>query len=203
MTAPNTSPIASDAALLRRHPVFLDMPLDVLDHDNRVVDDDAGGENDAEERQRVDGEAHQLDERERADERHRNRDRRDERRPPALEKQEHHQDDEHDRLDERDQDLADRLGDDLGRVEGDLVLQSGREMRARAGRARPAPRAPRRARWPRAAAMTPKPTASIPWNRSCEPVRFGAELDRADVLQADERRRRAALTMMFSNSPIS
>ena len=71
MTAPSTSRIASDAASPRRSSVLLDVPLDVLDDDDRVVHDDAGGEDDAEERQRVDREADQLDEREGADERDR------------------------------------------------------------------------------------------------------------------------------------
>ena len=43
-------------------------------------------------------------------ERHRNRDRRNQRRPPVLEEQEHHQDDEADRLEQRRDDLANRLG---------------------------------------------------------------------------------------------
>jgi hypothetical protein len=73
-----------DGRLARRHLEFLDMPLDVLDHDDRVVDDDAGGEDDAEQRQRVDGVAHQLDEGERADERDRDREHGDERAAPRL-----------------------------------------------------------------------------------------------------------------------
>ena len=35
--------------------------------------------------------------------------------------------------------------------------------------------------------MTPKPTASTPWKRSCDGVGLGAELGAADVFQPDER----------------
>ena len=61
ITAPVTSLIAVDAASRRRPSVMLvDVALDVLDHDDRIVDDEAGGERDAEERQGVDREAEQL-----------------------------------------------------------------------------------------------------------------------------------------------
>ena len=43
------------------------VPLDVLEHDDRVVDDDADREHHAEQRQRVDREAEQVHARERAD----------------------------------------------------------------------------------------------------------------------------------------
>ena len=50
--------MASIAAVVRAVlPDSAHVPLDVLDHDDRIVDDDAGGEDDAEERQRVDREA--------------------------------------------------------------------------------------------------------------------------------------------------
>ena len=96
--------------LARRLVIVVDVPLDVLDHDDRIVDDEAGRERDAEQRQRVDREAEQLHERERADERDRNRDRRNQRRPPVLEEQEHDEDDQPDRFEQRGDDLADRLG---------------------------------------------------------------------------------------------
>ena len=125
MTAPVTSPIASDAASRARLVIVVDVPLDVLDDDDRIVDDEAGRERDAEQRQRVDREAEQLDERERADERDRNRDRRNQRRPPVLEEQEHDEDDQADRFEQRGDHLADRLGDDARRVERHLDLQPG------------------------------------------------------------------------------
>ena len=127
MTAPVTSPIAADAASRAGQVMLVDVPLDVLDHDDRVVHHEARGERDAEERQRVDREAEQLHERERADERHRNRDRRNQRRAPVLQEQEHDEDDEADRLEQRRHDLANRLGDDRRRVERELDLQPRRK----------------------------------------------------------------------------
>src|SRR5258708_39758070 len=49
-----------------------EMALHVLDDDDGVVDDQSGGEGDAEEGERVDGKAEDLDEGEGADERHGN-----------------------------------------------------------------------------------------------------------------------------------
>ena len=62
MTAPVTSRIDTDAASARRPVLVVDVPFDVLDHDDGIVHDQAGGERDAEERQGVDREAEQLDE---------------------------------------------------------------------------------------------------------------------------------------------
>ena len=47
--------------------VLAHVPFDVLDDHDRIVDDDARGEHDAEQRERVDREVEQLEERERAD----------------------------------------------------------------------------------------------------------------------------------------
>ena len=78
---------------------LLDVALDVLDDDDGVVDHQAGGQRDAEQGQRVDREAEQLDEGEGADQRHRDGDRRDERAAPVLQEEEDDQDDQDDRLD--------------------------------------------------------------------------------------------------------
>ena len=113
-----TSSIALERGLARRH-ALLDVVLDRLDDDDRVVDDEADGEHEAEERQRVDREAEQREHGERADERHRHGDQRDQRRAPVLQEEEHDEDDEHDGLEERVHDLADALGDRQRRVERD------------------------------------------------------------------------------------
>ena len=70
-----------------RH-ALLDVVLDRLDHDDGVVDHEADGEHQPEERQRVDGEAEQREDRERADERDRHGEERNERGPPALQEEE-------------------------------------------------------------------------------------------------------------------
>ena len=105
-TGPDTSSIAFSVASRGGMP-FFDVVLHRLDDDDRIVDDEADGEDEAEERQRVDREAEQRKHRERADERHRHRDHRDERGAPVLQEQVDDEDHEHDRIAERDQDLAD------------------------------------------------------------------------------------------------
>src|SRR5207344_851538 len=105
-----------DRRLPRRYLEFLDVPLDVLDHDDRIVDHDAGREDDPEQRQRVDVVAHQLDERERADQRYGDGDRRDQRAAPGLQEDEDDDDHQDDGLDQRLQHFADRVVDDLRRV---------------------------------------------------------------------------------------
>ena len=89
--------IGSDA---RRHVLVLHRALDVLDHDDRVVDHDTDGQDDREEREQVDREAQHRHPEERADNRNRNREGRDERRAPLLQEDVHHDRDEDDR-DER------------------------------------------------------------------------------------------------------
>ena len=69
--------------------------LDVLDHDDRVVDDDADREHETEQRQHVDRHPEREQAEERADHAHRHGEHRDERRAPALEEQEH--DERHER----------------------------------------------------------------------------------------------------------
>ena len=101
--------------------------LDVLDHHDRVVHDDPGGEHDPEQGQGVDGEAEELHEGEGADQRDRDGDGGDERAAPVLQEQEHHEDDEDDGLDQGDQHFLDRLAHDAHVVEGQPPLQTGRE----------------------------------------------------------------------------
>ena len=97
-----------------------------LHDDDGVVDDQADGEHQAEERQCVDRESERRENHERADERHRNGEHRDERGAPALEKEEDHQHDETDRLDQRDHDLANARRDRRGRVERHIVSDARR-----------------------------------------------------------------------------
>jgi hypothetical protein len=91
MIGPDTSSMARRVASIGREPA-LDVPLDVLHHDDRVVDDDADREDEAEERQRVQREPEAEHHGEGPDQRHRNGDERDDRRAPRL--QEHHHDED-------------------------------------------------------------------------------------------------------------
>ncbi len=140
-----------DRRLPRRFLVLGHVPFDVLDHHDRIVDDDAGGEHDAEQRQGVDREVEQLDERKRSDQRHRNGDRRDDRAAPVLEEQEHHDDHEADGFAEGFQHLDDRFADDADVVEGQAPLEARREARLEPRRSSPSRPGRRRARWRRAA----------------------------------------------------
>ena len=99
------------------------MSLDILDHDNGVVHHDADREHQAEQREIVDGKAECGHRRKGADERYRNRNDRDYRRPPALQKHQHDDHDEQHRLIDGLDQLVDRLGDELGRVVTDVVIE--------------------------------------------------------------------------------
>ena len=84
----------------RREP-GLDVALDVLDHDDRVVDHDADREHQAEQRQRVDGEAEQQQHGESADDRDGHGEQRDHRGAPGLQEQHHDHDHEQHGLEKR------------------------------------------------------------------------------------------------------
>ena len=72
---------------------FPQMAFDVLHHDDGVVDDDADGEDQAEEREAVERESEGRHNREGADQGHWNGDHRNDRRPPALQENHDHDDD--------------------------------------------------------------------------------------------------------------
>ena len=83
--------------------------LDVLDHDDGVVDHDAHGQHQTEQRQIVDRDAERGEDRKGADQRYRDSDHRDDRRPPALQEQV----DDADHEDDRDADRHDHFVDGL------------------------------------------------------------------------------------------
>ena len=78
-------------------------------------------------RERVDGEAEDLDEREGADQRNRNGDGGNDGGAPVEQEQEDDDDDDDDGFAQRDQDFADGVADHGGGVEGDGVFKPGRE----------------------------------------------------------------------------
>ena len=69
--------------------LLLDEPVDVLEHDDRVVDDDADRQRQREHRHHVEREAHVPDQPEGRDDRGRNGDRRDDRRPQVRQEEQH------------------------------------------------------------------------------------------------------------------
>ena len=114
----------------RRQPL-LDVVLGGLDHHDRVVDHDADGQHQPEQRERVEAEAHHGHGGERADDRHRHGDQRDQRRAPVLQEHEHHDRHQDHGVAERLEDLVDRFAD-VGRgVVEDAVLDPFRETARR------------------------------------------------------------------------
>ena len=138
---------------------LLDLRLDRLDDHDRVVDDEADGEDEAQERQRVGREADHREEHEGAHQGHRNGEDGDQGGPPALQEDEHHEDDEPDRLEQRDDDLLRALGHGDRRVERQADLHVG---------------------W--------KPLGEARHGRFCPVGRF-ERVRAGDLVQADERRR--------------
>ena len=97
------------------------MPLHVFDHDDGVVHHEADGEHEAEQADRVDGEAHCQQERQRSDQRDGDGDGRNERRAPVLQEDEDNTDHQGQCLEQRDDDLLDRRRHEERGVVGNLV----------------------------------------------------------------------------------
>ena len=97
----------------------LDVAVDVLDHDDRVVDHQPDRQHEGEQRQEIDRIAQRQQEHHHADQRQRDGDDRDQRRAQIAEEQEDDDDDDQRRLDQRLGHLADRGADEFGGVIGD------------------------------------------------------------------------------------
>ena len=81
---------ALNRRLVRRHVLLLDVAEDVLEHDDRIVDDDAHRKRDGEERHVVQREPHDLHERKRRDDRRWDRERRDDDGADVADEEHHH-----------------------------------------------------------------------------------------------------------------
>ena len=136
-TAASTRAIATSAPAdlvhglvrgLARREALAQVALAVLDHDDRVVDDDADREHEAEQGQVVEAEAHSQHDGEGADQRDRDGDDRDHRRAPSLQEEDDDEHDERHGLEDRDDHRVDQFLDELGRVVDEVVLQAGREV---------------------------------------------------------------------------
>src|SRR5215472_7654990 len=102
--------------------------LDVFDHDDRVVDDDTDRQHEAEQGQVVQRYPKYSEDRKGADQRNRDCNAGDDRRAPALQKQEYHPDNEEDRDKYRDDNVLDRLGNEDIRVVDDFRVDTWRKM---------------------------------------------------------------------------
>ena len=112
--------------LTRRQP-FGDIALDVLDHDDCVVDHDAHRQHQPEQRQGVERVAECLECREGADDRHRNGNDRNDGGAPLLQEQHHDEHHEQGGLEQGLDHLMNRLSDEYSRVVDDRVVDSLRE----------------------------------------------------------------------------
>ena len=112
--------------LARRH-ALRHVALDVLDHDDGVVDDDADRQDQAEHRQVVDRDAEGGEDREGAEQRYRDGDHGNDRRPPALQEHEDDADHQRDRDEDRLDHFVDGLTDEGRRVVDVDVVQTRRE----------------------------------------------------------------------------
>ena len=105
------------------------LPVNIFDNDDRVIDDQADREHESEQRERVDGESEDRHHRERADDRHWNRDHRNERGAEGLQEHVDRDEDQDAGFDEGLDEIIKRRLHKLRRVVGDLVLKVGRELR--------------------------------------------------------------------------
>ena len=107
----------------QRRLAVLDAAVDVLDLDDRVVDDDADGEHDREQGQDVDRGAEERHHHERGDDRDRDRDHGDDGRAPVAQENQDDEDDEADALEERLQHAVDRGADEVRLVIHDAAFR--------------------------------------------------------------------------------
>src|SRR6516164_1343176 len=127
ISAPPTSSIVSMGRFKWGHS-GAHVALDVFDDDDRVVDDNTDRKDKAEQGQVVQRYPKYSEDRRGADQRNRNGDDGNDRRAPALQKQEYHPDDEEDRDKNRDDNLLDRLGNEDIRVVDDCRADTWRKI---------------------------------------------------------------------------
>ncbi|MEY9717746.1 hypothetical protein ABIA22_000236 [Sinorhizobium fredii] len=170
--------------LPRRH-ALRQIALDILDDDDRIVDHDADRQHQPEEGQHVEGEAEGEEQRECADQRHRNGDDRNDRGAPGLEENDDHQRDEDHRLGDRHVDLVDRFRDEFGRVVDDPVFEPLGKVPGKVGHRR-LDRIRRRERIGAGAREDAKRDGWAAVQVTVCHIFARAELDARDVLQLDE-----------------
>ena len=115
--------------LHRRHPSCIQSLLHGFHHYDRVVDHDADGKHQPEQRECVDGKAERRERAEGADERNRYDQDRNQRRAPALQEQVDDEYDQHKGHDQRLHHLFQRLGDERRRAVGNRVHHARRKVR--------------------------------------------------------------------------
>ena len=110
---------------LERLLAHLHVPDDVLQHDDRVVDDEADGERERHQREVVERVAAEVHHGERADDRHRQREAGDHRRREVSQEEEDDEDDQEERQQERELHVAHGVADRLRAIAMDLQIDRG------------------------------------------------------------------------------
>ena len=105
-----------------RRGAALHVPHDVLDHDDGIVDHETHGDRQRHQRQIVEAVAEFVEDREGADQRQRNGDRRDHRRPEVSQEDEDHHHDQRDRQYQRELNVVDGCANRIGAVGDDMDL---------------------------------------------------------------------------------
>ena len=116
-----------DERRLKRRLVFLlHVPIDILDNDDRIVDDEPDREHECEQRQEVDRVTEEQHHEEGADQGQGHRDQRDRDCAEAAEEEKDHDADDQEREPQRLLDLLDRAADELGAVVDNLAVDAAR-----------------------------------------------------------------------------
>ena len=102
--------------------------LDILDHDDRIIHHNTNGQHQTQQSQRIERKAHDQHEPERADQRNRNGNNRNQGRTPTLQREINHQDHQKERLKQRLVNLVDRLRNIFGHIERKQILHAVREV---------------------------------------------------------------------------
>ena len=118
----------ADQRRIERPHALLDMPVDVLDHDDGVVHHQPDGEHEREQRHQIDRVAERREQGEHADQRQRDGDDRDDGRPEIAEEQEDHHDDDDRRFAERLHHLPQRGANEVGGIIRDCRFQPRRKL---------------------------------------------------------------------------
>ena len=96
------------------------MPVNVLKHDNGIVNDQPDGQHEGEKRQRIDRKPRRIHDGKRRDERHGDRDNGDDGRPERMEEEKNNKNNQPPRLKDRREHILDRAVNEDGRVKTNL-----------------------------------------------------------------------------------